>query len=149
MGVSANLLINSRHNIGAIEALLSDGLGIEIKEIEYLKDHAFIRFKMEGQNRQLYVAKSSEYGGVEGVILSMGSDENSIDLLKKIAKVTGGFLQEYDTVETWQSFSDPHAGMARFCFERGIMKNAISDADILADDVAEASGYERRHRKAK
>lgn len=141
MGVDSNLLINSKYNAKDVVKLLK-ALGIKDIKEDHKGDHSFLTFELEGSyTRQLYVAQSSEYGGVTGTILSYRSNDEGIALLKKIAKVLGGFLQEQDCDEQWESFHSPHAGSAEFVLKHTILTKAIVDGSDLSDKVANAIGY--------
>jgi hypothetical protein len=146
MGVSANLLINAKWNVKSVETLLGEGLGLKIIGAEHKGDHSFLRFEYEGQARQMYVARSTEYGGLDGTILSLNSDADAINLFKSVMKVTGGFLRTQDCDNMWSEAQDPHAGNARFVFEHQILARAIWDGKELSDAVAKATGYERGRR---
>ena len=141
MGVSAQLLINPKYNVKNVATLL-EGLGILKIEEEHKGDYSFLRFGLSGERRQMYVAQSTEYGGVPGTILSMGSNDDSIELLTSIAKVVGGFLQPYDNMDDeWQAFQSPHDGNSRFVLDHVILSNAITGSDDLCDKVIKATGY--------
>lgn len=141
MGVDSNLLINSKYNVKDVVKLIT-ALGAKNIEEEHKGDHSFIRFDLDGSyRRQLYVAQSSEYGGLSGTILSYRSNEEGIQFLKKIAKVVGGFLQESDCGDEWQAFYAPHGGNSEFILKHQILSNAIDKSDELADKIAAATGY--------
>lgn len=144
MGISANLLINARHGVRDVVTIL-EGIGAKEIEAEYKQDHTFISFKWNEEDRRLYVARSTEYGGLDGTILSFSQWGSATAILKAIGEVTGGFLQERDSDDDWTSIQNPHNGNARFILDHQILKRALTraSADGLADQVAVATGYER------
>ena len=144
MGVSANLLINSRHGVQDVVKVL-EAIGATKIETEPKVDHAFVRFDWQGESRQLYVARSTEYGGLDGTILSFSQWGGATTILQRIAAITGGFLCESDCGDTWTGFQAPHNGNARFILVHQILTEGLTqrDAEKLADRVAEATGYQR------
>lgn len=142
MGVSANLLINARYGVKDVEKLLK-ALDVQVTETFYKGDHSFLYFQYQGQKRQMYVAHSEEYGGVNGLILSLGANSEATDLLTRIGKVVGGFFRAVDYNEDWEAFHDPHQGNARFILDHQILTTANSEGAKLAESVSEATGYER------
>jgi len=139
MGVSSNLLINSKYNVKDVVKLLT-GLGVKVTQEKHNGDHSFLSFDQGGLLRHLYVAHSSGYGAISGTILSYSSNPEGIELFRKIAAVTGGFLQENDCGNEWESIDSPHEGNANFILKHQILSQAISDTNI-ADKIANAMGY--------
>jgi hypothetical protein len=144
MGVSAKLLVNAKWNVKHIETLLVDGLGLVVSERVYNADHSFLQVEHRDQTSRLYIARSNEYGGLDGLIISTGSRTPNIELLKDLSKVLGGFLQEQDCDSDWVETQEPHNGNARFVLEHTILTDALSDSKALADKVAESIGYDRK-----
>jgi hypothetical protein len=141
MGVDSNLLINAKYNVKDVVKVLT-GLGIKISREEHKGDHSFLVFDLESLVRTLYVARSTEYGGLDGTVLSFGSNEEGIALLKKIAAVTGGFLREGDCDNNWESIDSPHESNVDFVLKHTILTKAIADGQELCEKVAKSVGYE-------
>lgn len=139
MGVSSNLLINAEYNAKDVVKVLS-GLNIKVTGEDHKGDHSFLSFELNNRTRNLYVARSTEYGGLDATVLSFRSDEDGISLLKKIAAVTGGFLRESDYDNNWESIDSPHESNASFVLKHTILANAITDRGLV-DKVAKAVGY--------
>ncbi len=128
MGVSTNLLINSKYNVKDIILLLSEGLKVKIVEAEHKGDHSFMYLDLgEESLARMYVARTTGYGGLDATILSFGSREVTKDLLKKIAKVTGGMFQPDDCEDQWETFDPPHEGNSFWRLKRKILEEAITD----------------------
>jgi hypothetical protein len=143
MGVDAKLLVNARYGVGEIEKLLTEGLKKKHITTEYRQDHAFIRIEGIEEPRTIYIARSSDIGGVTGTYLSMHSNTEAIDLLTAIARVVGGILVPEDCYDKALVFQDPHAGFARWVLNHQILVTAETDSEKLSDKVAKATGYER------
>lgn len=140
MGVSANLVVNAKHGTGNIIKLVK-GFGYKV-ETEFKEDHAFLRFQDENEHHyQMYVARSQEYGGLDATILSFGSRPESIALLKRIAAVLGGFLQESDSGDGWVGYQDPHVNNAQFCLQHVILERGLTSDDELADKLKDVIDY--------
>lgn len=142
MSVDTKLLVSAKWNVKDIETLLTRGLGHKVTHAEYKGDHAFLYITLtNGSKRMIYVAHSSEHGGVHGLLLSLNSDDEAIDLFKSIAKVLGGFLCESDCGNDYEMFQEPHNGNARFVLDHVILSQAISKSNDLANKVKDAIGY--------
>ena len=144
MGIDANLLVSSKNGVAEIRKLLENGLGFKVTSAEYREDHAFLRIVNPANNetRQIFISRSN-YAGFECTYLSLRSDDFSIGLFTRIAKVLGGFLCEQDCHDTCTVFQNPHDGNARFILDHQILTNAITDGDSLSNAVADATGYDR------
>ena len=142
MGVDAKLLINARHGVGNVVKVLEAIGAKEITE-NHKSDHSFVNFKWYGEERMMYVARSFDYGGIDGTLLSLSQWGAATEILTRIAKITGGFLCEQDCYDKFQMFQDPHQGFAKFILEHQILHVGLTDSEELADAVAEATGYER------
>ncbi len=77
----------------------------------------------------LYVARSSEYGGVDGTLLSLSQWGRATEILTGIAKVTGGFFCEADCNDDFKMFQNPHRGNAMFILEHQILSRALTYDD--------------------
>lgn len=142
MGVDCQLLVNSKHGVKQIETLVKEGFGLKITQADYKGDHSFLTIEHgEDLRTWLYIAPSTEYGGLDGTILSCRLSDHNLALLKRIAKVLGGFLCESDCNNEYEAFSDPHQGNARFILDHTILVKAIDKSSELADKVGEAIGY--------
>ena len=142
MSIDAKLLVSAKWNVKHIETLLVRGLGHKVDEADYKGDHAFLYVTLKtGSKRMMYVAHSSEHGGIDGLILSLNSNDEAIDLFKSIAKVLGGFLCETDTGNAYEMYQEPHDGNARFVLDHVILSQAVSKSSDLANKVKDAIGY--------
>jgi hypothetical protein len=143
MGVDSKLLISARYNVKDVIKVLK-GLGVTNIEEDHKGDHSFLRFEVPGHEykRQLYVAFSTEYGGLESTLLRYRSNPEGIELLRKIAAVTGGFLNENDYNSDFEMIQSPHDGNVNFILKHTILTKAITRDEELADKVAKAVGYE-------
>ena len=148
MGVSANLIVNAKNGVRELRTLLTEGLGLQIDEIKNLDDHSFITLTHRGQQSRLYVARSTEYGGLDATIISTGSRQENIALLRDIGAVLGGILQEADTTQDAEILQEPHNGNSRFILNHQILARALTqnESSEIADLVGLATGYEK-HRQ--
>jgi hypothetical protein len=144
MGVSTNLIINQKYGVREIRTLLEKGMGIKVAEVVNNDDHSFIRMDLgEEILAQMYVARTNSYGGLDATVLSFGSRPVTTELLRRIARVTGGMFQADDCGDDWVSFQDPHTENSMFVLRQGILRNCLTGADSknLTEDVAKAAGY--------
>lgn len=142
MGIDSRLAINSKYDLRQIK-LLIEGLGYKIKKTDLLDDHSFVTVDVGTENAVwLYVARTT-LGGIDVNYLSARSNDNTLKLLKGIASVTGGLLNEADCDSNFEEFQSPHDGNVRFILEHTILRDAIKDSDKIGDAVSEAIGYEK------
>jgi len=142
MGIDTKLLVNAKWDVKNIETLLVEGLGHKIERAEYKGDHAFLNIILSnGSKRMIYVAHTTDHGGLNGLLLSLHSNDEAIDLFKSIAKVLGGFLNKNDSSNDYEMFQEPHDGNARFVLDHVILSKAVSRSSELADKVKEAIDY--------
>ncbi len=149
MGIDSTLLINAKYTVKDVVKVLT-ALGIESIEEDHKGDHSFLRFELkDSYKRQLLVMQDGNNGGLDSLLLSYRMNPEGIELLRKIAKVTGGFLQADDSTDAWEEIQAPHDGNAKFILKHQILTRALTSADSkdLADRVAEATGYQRPGRK--
>lgn len=132
MGVSTNLLINSKYNVKDIMILLEKGLKVKIVEDSHRGDHSFLEIDLGEENlARMYVARTTGYGGLDATVLSFGSREVTKDLLERIAEVTGGMFQPDDCEDQWKTFHPPHEGNSFWKLKRKILEEAITDGNKL------------------
>jgi hypothetical protein len=142
MGVDSKLVINSRYGVGEIRKLI-EGFGFKTKA-DYQEDHAFVTVSYPGLDftTWLYMARSTEYGGLDSTVLSCRMNNLNIALLRRIADVVGGFLNENDTTSDWVDFQDPHNGYARFILDHVILAKGLTSGSELAKKLVKALDYE-------
>jgi len=142
MSIDTKLLVSAKWNVKHIETLLTRGLGHKVDEVDYKGDHAFLYVTLtNGSKRMIYVAHSDEHGGVDGLLLSLASNDEAIELFKSIAKVLGGFLRENDCNNACTVYQEPHNGNARFVLDHVILSQAVSESRGLADKIKNAIDY--------
>lgn len=144
MGVDVKLFVNQKWNVSKLETLIR-GLGYQITGADHKGDHSFVRVSYEGEHvAQLYVGISNEYGGLDGIIIAAGSRDKTIFMLRRMAKVIGGFYQDEAKGNDWEDFQDPHNGNARFVLDHVILRDQRTDGSKLSDLVGHAIGYEKK-----
>ena len=101
MGVDARLLISNRWNLEDIKDILQHHQNIKAK-IESKVSIASAYFQLVCDNGRMincHYDYQTPLGG--GILLSLRSNPQGIEILREIAKVTGGFLNETDIDENY------------------------------------------------
>lgn len=146
MGVDCQLLVNAKWNVRHIKQLLI-GLNYKIEKVDLNEDHSFLTIDNGSEFKTwLYVARSCNYGGVDGLLLSCRANDPNLKLLKRVSEVLGGFLCESDSDSNWEMVQEPHNGNVRFILDHTILRDAISKSNEIGDAVSDAIGYERNRK---
>ncbi|MCC7443154.1 MAG: hypothetical protein IT285_16095 [Bdellovibrionales bacterium] len=125
-------------------ATLLTGLGHPVVQATHYADHSFLYVGPVLAHKplpQVYVARTSHHG-LDAMEVNMSSSPEAIALLRRMAKVVGGFLQESDAGDDWVGFQSPHAENAEWVLRRTILQDAIVDGQDLSRRVAGAVGYD-------
>lgn len=144
MGVDSKLYINDKYNMRDVRTVL-EGLGVKVVEAIHREDYSYFYVEIkdidENTVRATVHAVPCSHYGVSGLQISMKMFEENTELLRKIARVTGGMLQANDCYNTFEGFEDPHRGNAKFVLQHGILQNAITNSKALSEAVSTVVGY--------
>lgn len=142
MGVDCKLYINNKYGVREVVTILENTEGVTMRDAQYREDHAFLLFDYKGEDRQMMVFKTSNFG-VDCTGLNLTQWGSATEIMTRIASIVGGFLQTEDCYDKFIGFQDPHEGNAQFVLRHQILTRGLTSkqSSELSDAVGKATGY--------
>lgn len=144
MGVDCKLYLNTRWSLTDIQKVMERVSATEVK-VEHTTFPDYLIFTMNGIGRMTHVwpAYHTPMGSMH--MLSMASNPQGIKLLKGIAEVFGGLLQEEDVTEKCEiitgAMTDENA--LPYFLKQSLMEG--NDAESLDDLIATIKAWGLKH----
>jgi hypothetical protein len=105
MGVDTRLYIASKWQVSDIKKVLERTFNVTASVEMPLKDTCnYFRLNFtapDGENRSMSIHTQSSHNGFECTTLSLGCGGMAIEIMQALADTFGGFLQKYDSDETY------------------------------------------------
>ena len=132
MGLDANLFISNKWSVRNIQEILKNHLDIEEQKLnfhEFEPNYVTVSFTYKNEDRGLHIHINATRAGFMGVLLSLRAWGNSEEILRGIAKVTGGFFAMEDCSGTYEEIEDPEDGNLRFLVDLALIENKDDKID--------------------
>ncbi len=135
MSVSVRLLVSNRFSTRDLVTVLTYHVKAEkirVRSADHINanDYKVITFVFEGDARQMNIHTDYQSPLGNCTLCSMGSDANGIRILKEIASVLGGFLNncDYDSNYTcYQGCFDDNDGIPYF-FKSAVLEKKMTSS---------------------
>ena len=99
MSVSTHLYVSHRYGVEDVKTVLEKHLhatDVKIKSADVAPQMFVMTFKINDSNRQMYCHTDSHLPTGSCMLLSLGHNQEAIDIMRGIADVLGGILEERD-----------------------------------------------------